>query len=445
MATKASQSETTALVPHKGSQIATLESLADKARDFAEQAHSESTRKRYGQCWAKFTGWCDSNGLNPLPAAPGTIAAFVTWLADGQRGAGKRGTRYAEGHVLANSSINQQMAAIKYFHRMAGHPLRDTMDNPALRQVLDGVRRTIGQSRTIRRVKPIDAKTLRDIIESLRPTVLREARDAAILAVGFGGCRRRSEVVGLDYMQRGKGKDKGRGTLSIEDRGVVIRLAVSKTNQAGDQEEYVIPTQHARLLVDTTKNWIDLAGIKPGEAVFRGIPATGNSKNQQSGYKGIHSYQHRSGKVQWAATAPGKNGKRKHIAYFDDAREAHLARCKVTGEKPQQPFDASRLLADKRLDVDQVAVIIKKRYADWLRSQVGRKKLRAEDIEAISAKVAEMSSHSMRVGHITTAAELGIPAHQIQLASGHKTPAMISLYTRVSDKVAKSSLKGMGL
>lgn len=454
---KATQGNSTALIPHKGTAVATLESLADKARGFAEQAHSEATRRRYRQCWDKFTGWCDLHGLQAMPAAPGTLAGFVTWLAEGQPGAGKRGTRYQEGHALANSSIQQALAAIKFYHRLAGHPLseimREAANHPdsgeskkwaAFQQVLDGVRRSIGQSRPIRRVKPIDAATLRDMLEMLRPNVLREARDAAILAVGFGGCRRRSEVIGLDYMERSK-TDPGRGVLTIEDKGIVIRLFSSKTNQDGSGEEtYVIPRQHARLLCDVTQNWIEVGAIKRGEPVFRGLPASGNSKSAQSGYRGVYSYRHRSGKVQWVATAPGQDGKRRHLGYYDDARSAHLARCRELGEKPQAPFDPGRLLSAKRLDLDQVAVLIKRRYADLLRSQMGRKKLRPEDIQSIAAKVAELSSHSMRVGHITSASEIGTPTHLIQLASGHKSPAMISLYTRVSDKINKSSLKGMG-
>lgn len=454
-----SEASTALTVPRDpATQLAILRDLEDKGRDFAAAALSDGTRRNYDSCWRKFSAWCEEFGTSPLPASPGAIAAFVTWLADGQQGAGKRGTRWAEGHKLSNSGIALMMSAIKYYHRIAGYPLSELMkeavNNPdgrerqqwaALRQVQDGVRRTIGQSRSVRRVNPITSHELRDMIEMMRPHVLRDARDAAILAVGFGGCRRRSEVVSLNLEQRDPKDKKCRGVLCVTDAGITIKLAVSKTNQSGAEEEYVIPAQHAQLLVDTLKNWLALAKIKKGQAIFRGIRTTGRSTKPQSGYPGVYWNETRSGAGRWYASYRDKTGKSTHVGTFpaDQPRQAYLALCKHAGTKPQDaPFEVAAL--GDRMDGQQVALIIKKRFGELLRSRMNRKKLREEDIEAIAAKVAQVSGHSMRVGHITSAAEIGIPVHQIQLSSGHKTPAMVSLYTRVTDKVAKSSLKGMG-
>jgi hypothetical protein len=51
----------------------------------------------------------------------------------------------------------------------------------------------------------------------------------------------------------------------------------------------------------------------------------------------------------------------------------------------------------------------------------------------------------MRVGHVTSAAERGVIAAHIQKTTRHKTPQMISAYTRVTDAVKNSSLKGSDL
>ena len=453
--------ETTALVPYgKGTALVDRKTLGQQARDLADNALADGTRKLYEICWGKFVSWCDTNGVSPLPAPPGVLIAYVTWLAKGQEGAGKRGRRWNDGHVVSNSYIGSTLAAIKYMHRMHGYPLSEAMraamestDHPdrqawaEFQRLLKGTRRTLAQMRPIRRVAPITAAQLRDMIEMLRPHVLKEARDAAVLAVGFGACRRRSEVVSLNYETRDPKDTDCRGILTIDEtKGVIVKLLVSKTNQTGAEEEYIIPKSHARLLFDTIKAWIDKAGIKAGDPVFPSYKAGARHSlsRMQSGYPGVYWYESKGGKGQWAASV--RTGKSKTFLglFGDDARAAHLAICEKTGAEPSEPFDPAHYLHG-RMAASEVASIIKTRYADLLRSRMGRKKLREEDIQAIAAEVAKVSGHSMRVGHITSAAEAGILPHHIMLASGHKTPGMISLYTRVTDKIGKSSLKGLGL
>lgn len=423
------KSESTALVvPKKGTQLANYLDLEDKARTYAANALSERTQVEYSKCWAQFADWCRDNDEIAIPADAKTLALYLTWLADGKQNAGKRGTRWAEGHKVSNSYVQTTISAIKNKHKTAGQKL--DMENPALAQIMDGIRRTLGQSAKSNRVNPITADDLKDMILACRQDNPREARDAAILAVGFGACRRRSEVVTLDYEER----TTGRGTLSIDEtKGVIIRLAVSKTNQGGDAEEYVIPKIHARLLCDVIKNWIDLADIKKGEPIFRGMNTGGYSENQQSGYKGIYW---NKGSQRWQVR--GLTGAFSELA---DAIEA----CKEeTGRLPERAKRVKDQLAD-RMDGKQVAVLIKKHYKRLKMKQTGKKKPRPEELEKIANQVAKVSGHSLRVGHITTAAENGVPTHQIQMSSGHKSPGMISEYTRVTDKVNKSSLKGMGL
>lgn len=443
----AKRQQATELVPltETGTAVGFLEDLHDKAKTYAANAHSDKTRLEYAKVWAKFTGWCARNDMPYQPAIPATLAAYLTWIADGQQGAGKRGS-WADGHKLAKSTISLHLAAIKHYHRQMGHSLQADLDHPALKQLMAGIRRTIGQSRSVRRVKPITAVDLRDMLEMLRLDVLREARDAAVLAVGFGACRRRSEVVGLNYLERDP-KDKAcRGVLSVDDNGISVRLNVSKTNQSGEDEQYIVARKHAPLLCEVTENWLRMANIQKGEPLFRGIKISGTSKRPQSGYPGVYWHRtKRDGTDLWMA-AYRKPGNRKLIGLgmFEDVEEAYKAYCKASGAKPiekSSPFH----LQGNRMGGDQVALIIKKRYKELLVKRLNRKKPKDEELEIIAQQVADMSGHSMRVGHITSAAEAGVPSHHIQLASGHKTAAMISVYTRVQDKVGNSSLKGMKL
>lgn len=425
---------TALIVPKKGTQLANYQDLQDKARGYAANALSERTQVEYGKCWAKFTDWCHANGEVALPANAGVLALYLTWLADGQQTAGARGGRWAAGHKVSNSYIQTTMSAIKHRHKTAGHKL--DMENPALVQIMDGIRRTLGQSAKSNRVNPITADDLKDMILACRSDNPREARDAAVLAVGFGACRRRSEVVSLDYEER----TTGRGTLKIDEtKGVILDLAVSKTNQSGAAEQYVIPKVHARLLCDVIKNWLDLAEVKKGEPVFRSMGESGYSDGPQSGYQGIYW----DDKGQRWHVRPLRRNKRQFISAHPQLEDAVAAYKAETGRMPERA--RVRDLLSERMDGRQVALIIKKHYKRLKLKQTGKKKPRPEELERIASQVAKVSGHSLRVGHITTAAENGVPTHQIQMSSGHKSPNMIAEYTRVTDKVNKSSLKGMGL
>jgi hypothetical protein len=59
--------------------------------------------------------------------------------------------------------------------------------------------------------------------------------------------------------------------------------------------------------------------------------------------------------------------------------------------------------------------------------------------------VARFSSHSMRVGHITSASERGISIADIVKSSAHKTERMVHTYIRVVEQAKCSSLKGSRL
>ena len=66
------------------------------------------------------------------------------------------------------------------------------------------------------------------------PQIPAEARDAALLAVGWAAALRRSELVGLDWQSRGTGT----GFVRLDERGLVVTLMASKASQ--DQAETII-------------------------------------------------------------------------------------------------------------------------------------------------------------------------------------------------------------
>ncbi len=85
---------------------AALEADAQAARDFARESLSPATRRAYRGDIRAFEAWCRERGLGAVPAAPEAVASFLAHEA-------RRG--------LAVSSISHWAAAIRLFHRAAGH------------------------------------------------------------------------------------------------------------------------------------------------------------------------------------------------------------------------------------------------------------------------------------------------------------------------------------
>ena len=88
---------------------------------------------------------------------------------------------------------------------------------------------------------------------------LRQARDKAVLLVGFYGAMRRSEIAGLDVED-----------LNFNRLGLLITLRKSKTDQFDQGQTVAIPYIEDKDLcaVRALQHWLDLSGITTGP-VFR--------------------------------------------------------------------------------------------------------------------------------------------------------------------------------
>jgi Phage integrase, N-terminal SAM-like domain len=94
---------------------------------FADAAKAANTRRAYAADWADFCRWAAARGASPLPCPPGLLCGYLAALAEAGRSA---------------STITRRAAAIAHMHRAAG---RDPPTaNPAVREVLRGIRHTRG-------------------------------------------------------------------------------------------------------------------------------------------------------------------------------------------------------------------------------------------------------------------------------------------------------------
>lgn len=229
---------------------------AEIVRAYQRASKADATVRAYKGDAVLFQGWCARYGFRSLPASPEAVAGFLVAEAEAGRSA---------------STIGRRCAAIRYAHKLAGQP--DPTDDEAVRAAMKGIRRRVGvaPNRKAAATAEILAAALMRI-----PDTLAGKRDRALLALGFAGAFRRSELVALDVAD-----------LSEHADGLRVIVRRSKTDQEGQGIEKAIP--HGRFIrpVALLREWLDAAGITEGP-LFRPVSRSGrvrglSLKNEQKG------------------------------------------------------------------------------------------------------------------------------------------------------------------
>ena len=65
-------------LPPPSELAAPLEQLVERARGYAADSRAPATHRAYLHDWASFTAWCAAHGLASLPAAPATVAVYLS-------------------------------------------------------------------------------------------------------------------------------------------------------------------------------------------------------------------------------------------------------------------------------------------------------------------------------------------------------------------------------
>lgn len=235
----------TALATTAAAPLAVAAELVERARTFAAEAKATRTRDAYRREWGTFAAWCEARGLEALPAAPSTLALFLTDRASA-------GIRPA--------SLDVALAAVSEAHRAAG--LDSPRGSAEVRAVRSGIRRTLGTAQ--RQAAPVLVADLRAMAGAL-PDSLAGHRDRALLLVGFAGGFRRSELVALEVADAVFGAD-----------GVTVTIRRSKTDQEGQGRKVGIPygSTPATCPVRALRRWLDVAAIHEGP-LFRSVHTSG--------------------------------------------------------------------------------------------------------------------------------------------------------------------------
>ncbi len=230
-----------------------LFSYTDKVRELIEASVASETRRVYGCQLRKFAAWCNSNGISFfLPISPETLAAYVAHLAENN---------------VSCSTIDQSMAAIATAHRAEG--FASPTENLLVKKVIKGYKREHGTAKHKK-----DAATV-DIIRCLLSAIPQDnspknIRDRAIIALGFAGAFRRSELCALDYENL---KWTFRGNQEI----LLVEVRKSKTDQEGHgMTKAIFPSSNENISPTLLlKNWLSVSRITSG-SLFRNIRKSGH-------------------------------------------------------------------------------------------------------------------------------------------------------------------------
>jgi site-specific recombinase XerD len=209
------------------------------ALSFAELEKSEGTRRAYRSDFRIFAAWCVERGLEQMPASPETVARFLSHQATSAK---------------KSSTIGRRAAAIAYAHKLAG--FEPPTGAETVRAVVRGIRRSIGTAPV--RKAPATADVVSQML-ALCPATLRGRRDAALLALGFAGAFRRSELVALTVADLVDAPD-----------GLRVMIRRSKTDQEGEGQEIAIPRGCRIEPVKLVQAWLQAAEITEGP-VFRPV------------------------------------------------------------------------------------------------------------------------------------------------------------------------------
>jgi integrase len=222
--------------------------LVEQAAGYAAESRAPRTRQTYASKWRGFERWCQAHGATPLPASPSTIALFIS----SEAGRVKVGT------------IASSLSAIGYFHLMAGIP-QDAQPHrhPSVQAIWAGIRRVHGAPP--KRVAPLLIGELRQVADVLGDRLI-DIRDRALLAIGFAGALRRSELCALTV-----------DDVAFTPEGLKVTIRRSKTDQEGHGAVIGLPMSHDPRVcpVRCLRAWLDAAQITEGP-LFRGVNRHGH-------------------------------------------------------------------------------------------------------------------------------------------------------------------------
>ncbi len=232
---------------------------AISVKDALRTSLAENTRAAYRLGWNRFAAHCEEIGRDPMAATPDDVAGFLVRMASAPRS--PRATTKRE-EPLALGTIRISLAAIN--RKFREHDRDSPADHATVSSVLRGLGRLAnGPQRRVRALREHEVAAILGYCDQLGKKAayrLIAMRNAAVIAVGFAGALRRSEICAL-----GVDDVKFVGEAG-EEHGMFLVIRSSKTDQLGRGQRIAIPDGSSIRPVKRLRLWLTLSGIDRGPA-----------------------------------------------------------------------------------------------------------------------------------------------------------------------------------
>ncbi|MDE0028898.1 MAG: site-specific integrase [Deltaproteobacteria bacterium] len=210
-------------------------------------AVAPNTRLAYRKGWSCFTDYCRREQVtDPLSASPETVARFLLDCATRPRS--------GSGLPLSMGTVFLYSSAVARRFADANRP--SPTHHPTVRATLKGLSRLAGA--VPRRVKALREGHVSAMIARCPDSVIG-LRDAAVVALGFAGALRRSELCALHV-----------DDVAIipstppHPRRMLLTIRRSKTDQTGRGQTIAIPEGKTVKPIDRVQAWLSVSGITQG-------------------------------------------------------------------------------------------------------------------------------------------------------------------------------------
>lgn len=224
--------------------------LSNNALLYLESQKAPNTIRAYSSDWRDFSEWCASFGVAPLPATAETVANYIASLAE----------------RLHPFTISRHLTAIKQMHNSAGFAAQNPASDFTVSQIMRSIKRKHGTAQHGKAA--ITVPILRQMLSFIGDRMV-DARNRALLLIGFSGALRRSELVSI------KTED-----ITRHPSGITILIPKSKADQNGHGQRIAIEygNDPATCPIKALDSWVTRAKIKNG-FIFRAVTKWGTVKD----------------------------------------------------------------------------------------------------------------------------------------------------------------------
>lgn len=212
------------------------------------KSKASSTSARYQKEIEKFSTWCKSFGMNPVP--PLCVPTVLAYLAK----------VYKESNSY--STLVLVHAALKWFHSFVPDLCSNPLDSPVCRNLLESAKRS---KPAVNKKKPLTVSMIKEIVDKYAgPSAnLKDLRLACICSLGFAGFFRYDEISNIC-------------PVHIEFSSNYIKIFVPKAKNDVYREGnsvYISRLNNAYCPVALLDRYMQEAGISPtsSEALFQNI------------------------------------------------------------------------------------------------------------------------------------------------------------------------------